>query len=76
MVAAKIGVLFLIAVAAGVALLGMRRWSTGSRGRGSFHRHWITRLVCGLVGGGLLVALMAVTLADARFTGAAIPPVA
>ena len=66
MVAAKIGILFLILLAAGLLLLKTRRWSGGSEGRRPSHRHWIVRLVCGVIGGGILLAFLIVTVRDVR----------
>lgn len=66
MVAAKIGVLFLIVVALGLAIVLLKGWSVGSPGRRPVRRHWITRVVCGGLGGGLLLAFLVVTVRDVR----------
>jgi hypothetical protein len=66
MVGAKIGVLFLIAVGIGLAVFFGKRWGDGSRRRSPGRRHWITRSVCGTVGGGILLAFLVVTVQDVR----------
>src|SRR4051812_36487542 len=75
MVAAKIGVLFLIAVAVGLAVFFMRGWNGGSPGRRPDRRHWITRVICGTVGGAILLAFLVITLRDVRATSKSARPI-
>lgn len=62
MVAAKIGFLFLIAVALGLAVYFLKGRSGGSPGRRPGFRHWITRVICGVIGAAILVTILVATL--------------
>lgn len=57
----------LILLLASAAVFGMsRRWGWASPGRRPRSRHWITRLICGALGGGLVVAIAVCTIAETR----------
>src|SRR6185295_16234074 len=60
-------VALLILLLGGAAVFWMsRRWGWTSPGLRPRSRHWITRAICGALGGGLVVAIAVCTIREAR----------